>query len=181
MSQSSGHTNQSIARLFDRLAGLYEMQPDGGFKARAYRKGAQAIRGLPDELTAMVASGADLKKVPGIGAAIDAKVRELLDTGRVRTFDREAGVVSPLALTLLDVPGIGGASVRRLLDETGAQSPPELLAALDAGAGAWLPPTGPRSIEALRELLASPHPVRPDPVLRRSKEPVEGPPAAVRP
>ena len=174
-------TNNEIARLFDRLAGLYEMQPDGGFKARAYRKGAQAIRGLPDELTAMVASGADLKKAPGIGAAIDAKVRELLNTGRVRTFDREAGNVAPLALALLDVPGIGGASVRRLLDETGAGTPTELLAALDSGAGAWLPQTGPRSVEAVRELLATPHPVHPDPVLRRSKEPVEGPPAAVRP
>lgn len=148
-------TNNEIARLFDRLAGLYEMQEGGGFKARAYRRGAQAIRDLPDELTAMVAAGAGLQKVPGIGKAIDGKVRELLDTGRVRTFDREAANVSPLALALLDVPGIGGASVRRLLDETGAHSPAGLLAALDAGAGAWLPETGPRSTEAVRELLAA--------------------------
>lgn len=153
MPVTSAHANHDIARLFDRLAGLYEMQEGGGFKARAYRKGAHAIRELPQPLTAMVASGADLRKLPGIGAAIDAKVRELLDTGRVRTYDREAANVSPLALALLDVPGIGGASVRRLLDETGAGSPSELLAALDAGAGAWLPPTGPRSVEAVRALL----------------------------
>ena len=150
MADASAHANEDIARLFDRLAGLYEMQEGGGFKARAYRKGAQAIRELPDSLTAMVASGANLQKVPGIGKAIDGKVRELLDTGRVRTYDREAANVSPLALALLDVPGIGGASVRRLLDETGAGSPNDLLAALDAGAGAWLPPTGPRSVEAVR-------------------------------
>ncbi|MDE2765177.1 MAG: helix-hairpin-helix domain-containing protein [Chloroflexota bacterium] len=154
MPDPSAHTNQTIARLFDRLAGLYEMQEGGGFKARAYRKGAQAIRDLPDDLTAMVAAGADLQKVPGIGKAIAGKVRELFDTGRIRTFDREAANVSPLALALLDVPGIGGASVRRLLDETGAQTPTELLAALDAGAGAWLPAVGPRSAEAVRELLA---------------------------
>ena len=155
MPEPAAHANHAIARLFDRLAGLYEIQEGGGFKARAYRKGAQAIRGLPDELTAMVAAGADLRRVPGIGKAIDGKVRELLDTGRVRTFDREAANVLPLALALLDVPGIGGASVRRLLDETAAQSPAELLAALDAGAGAWLPATGPRSIEAVRETLAA--------------------------
>ena len=148
-------TNHEIARLFDRLAGLYEMQEGGGFKARAYRKGAQAIRSLPDEIAAMVASGTDLKRLPGIGAAIDAKVRELLDTGRVRTFDREAANVPPLALALLDVPGIGGASVRRLLDETGAGTPADLLAALDVGAGVWLPAVGPRSLQAVRELLAA--------------------------
>ncbi len=154
MSESSAHANESIARLFDRLAGLYEMQEGGGFKARAYRKGAQAIRDLPEALTAMVASGADLRKVPGVGVAIDRKVREFLDTGRVRTYDRESANVSPLALALLDVPGIGGASVRRLLDETGAPSAGALLAALDAGAGAWLPASGSRSVEAVRELLA---------------------------
>lgn len=154
MADASAHANEDIARLFDRLAGLYEMQEGGGFKARAYRKGAQAIRELPEPLVAMVASSADLRKVPGIGKAIDGKVRELLDTGRVRTYDREAANVSPLALALLDVPGIGGASVRRLLDETGAGSPDELLAALDDGDGAWLPPTGPRSVEAVRALLS---------------------------
>lgn len=155
MSQSSAHTNQAIARLFDRLAGLYEMQPDGGFKARAYRKGAQAIRELPDELTSMVAAGANLQKVPGIGVAIDGKVRELLETGHVRTYDREAANVSPLALALLDVPGIGGASVQRLLDETDADTPADLIAALSSGAGAWLPASGPRSVEAVRELLSA--------------------------
>lgn len=154
MADASAYANEDVARLFDRLAGLYEMQEGGGFKARAYRKGAQAIRELPEPLPAMVASGADLQKVPGIGKAIDGKVRELLDTGRVRTYDREAANVSPLALALLEVPGIGGASVRRLLDETGAGSRDELLAALDAGAGAWLPPTGPRSVEAVRAMLS---------------------------
>ena len=153
MSDSSAHTNEAIARLFDRLAGLYEMQEGGGFKARAYRKGAQAIRDLPEQLTAMVAAGANLQKVPGIGKAIDGKVRELLDTGSVRTYDREAASATPLALALLDVPGIGGASVRRLLEETGASSAEELQAALDTGAGAWLPQTGPRSREAIQDCL----------------------------
>ena len=153
MSESSAHTNDAIARLFDRLAGLYEMQEGGGFKARAYRKGALAIRELPEQLTAMVAAGANLQKVPGIGKAIDGKVRELLDTGSVRTYEREAASASPLALALLDVPGIGGASVRRLLEETGASSAEELQAALDTGAGAWLPQTGPRSLEAIQACL----------------------------
>ncbi len=153
MSESSAHTNEAIARLFDRLAGLYEMQEGGGFKARAYRKGAQAIRDLPEQLTAMVAAGANLQKVPGIGKAIDGKVRELLDTGSVRTYEREAASATPLALALLDVQGIGGASVRRLLEETGASSAEELQAAMDAGAGAWLPQAGPRSLEAIQACL----------------------------
>ena len=153
MSDSSAHINEAIARLFDRLAGLYEMQEGGGFKARAYRKGALAIRDLPEQLTAMVAAGANLQKVPGIGKAIDGKVRELLDTGSVRTYERESASASPPALELLDVPGIGGASVRRLLAETGATSAEDLQAALDTGAGAWLPQTGPRSLEAIQSCL----------------------------
>ncbi len=154
MSADSSHTNESIAAMFDRLAGLYEMQEGGGFKARAYRKGAQAIRDLPGSLTEMVASGSNLQAVPGIGKAIDGKVHELLETGHVRTYEREAANVPPLALTLLDVEGIGGASVRRLLDETSAATESDVEAALDAGAGAWLPSTGSRSVEAIRALLA---------------------------
>ena len=108
MSESSAHTNEAIARLFDRLAGLYEMQEGGGFKARAYRKGAQAIRDLPEQLTAMVAAGANLQKVPGIGKAIDGKVRELLDTGSVRTYDREAASASPFGACALGRSGHRG-------------------------------------------------------------------------
>ena len=155
MSEAPPHSNEAIARLFDRLAGLLEMQEGGGFKARAYRKGAQAIRGLVEPLEAMVAAGVDLKTVPGIGKAIDGKVRELLTTGRVRTYNREAEGVPPLALALLDMTGIGGATVQRLLSETGAQDAAGLREALNAGAGLWLPSDGPRSVKAILAHLAS--------------------------
>ena len=142
-------TNAEIARLFDRMAGLLEMEGGSGFKARAYRRGAQTIRETSDSLEAMVKNSVNLEKVPGIGKAIAGKVKELLTTGHVRAYERLKEPHSPLVLALLDVPGVGGVTALRLLMETGATTTPEIVDALKSGAATWLPKTGARSAEAI--------------------------------
>lgn len=151
-------TNAEIARLFDRMAGLLEIEAGSGFKARAYRRGAQTILEMPDSLEAMVKNGANLERVPGIGKAIAGKVKELLETGHVRAYERLKEPHSPLALALLDVPGVGGVTALRLLMETDAATMTDVVDGLKSGAvGGWLPKTGARSAEAIAAHLQELH------------------------
>ncbi len=138
-------TNAEIARVFDRMAGILEMEGGSGFKARAYRRGAQTIRELPRPLEAMVKDSVNLEKVSGIGKAIAAKVKELLTTGQVQAYERLKAPHFPLTLALLDIPGVGGVTTMRLLRDTGITTAPELIAVLESRAITWLPKTGERS------------------------------------
>ena len=138
-------TNAEIARVFDRMAGILEMEGGSGFKARAYRRGAQTIRELPKPLEAMVKDSVNLEKVPGIGKAIAAKVKELLTTGHILAYERLKEPHFPLTLALLDIPGVGGVTTMRLLRDTGVTTASDLVDALNSGAVAWLPKTGERS------------------------------------
>ena len=127
------------------MAGILEMEGGSGFKARAYRRGAQTIRELPRPLEAMVKDSVNLEKVPGIGKAIAAKVKELLTTGQVQAYERLKAPHFPLTLALLDIPGVGGVTTMRLLRDTGITTAPKLIAVLESGAITWLPKTGERS------------------------------------
>lgn len=81
-------TNAEIAAIFEGLAMLLERKKDSVFKIRAYRRVAQVIMELPFSLEERVAQGGDLRDIPGIGEAIDKKVREYISTGSVQTYER---------------------------------------------------------------------------------------------
>ena len=81
-------TNQEIARLFENMGVLLEIKGDTIFKIRAYQRAARTINDLSFPLSTAVDEGMDLKKIPGIGKAINDKIHELLATGRVSTYDK---------------------------------------------------------------------------------------------
>lgn len=81
-------TNAEIAAIFEGLAALLEREKDSIFKIRAYRRVARVIMELPFSLEERVAQGADLRDIPGIGEAIDKKIREYISTGSVQTYER---------------------------------------------------------------------------------------------
>ena len=146
-------TNDEIAQVFDRMAGILELEGGSGFKARAYRRGSLTIRELPTSLELMVKDSVNLEKVPGIGKAIAAKIKELLTTGQIQAHERLKAPHFPLTLALLDIPGVGGVTTMRLLRDTGVTTTPALITVLNSGAIAWLPKTGERSAAVIVSYL----------------------------
>ena len=146
-------TNARIAALFDDLADVLEIKKDGWFKIRAYRRAAEAIRGLPETLESLVREGRDLKAIPGIGEAIARKIGELVATGRVATYEREKGSLPEAFRLLVDLPGFGPKVAWRLVQETGAETREELERALVGNPPAWLSIRGEGSVEAILERL----------------------------
>jgi DNA polymerase/3'-5' exonuclease PolX len=80
------------------------------FKARAYKKAIDGIK-LLDSVT----SYEDVKGVEGIGAKIEEKIKELLETGRLASAERAAASHKPHE-ELMNVYGIGPAKATELIE-----------------------------------------------------------------
>ena len=88
-------SNKEIAELFDGMASLLEMKGDSIFKIRAYRRAARIIEQLPTPLDQAIEDGVDLINIPGIGKAISNKIKEMVATGKVATYERLKGELQP--------------------------------------------------------------------------------------
>jgi DNA polymerase (family 10) len=113
--------NAEIAEMFSRLAELLEIQGANPFRIRAYRKAAQTIEGLPHSVTSMLAEGADLSELPGIGEDLAAKIQEIVETGHLALLEQVSSQLPGQLAELAKIPGLGPKRVKMLYDTLGIQ------------------------------------------------------------
>jgi DNA polymerase (family 10) len=147
--------NADIAAIFEEIADLLEIKGDNPFRIRAYRNAARTVNELGRELSTLVGRGADLPKLPGIGADLSAKIKEICESGTcalLTSLHREL----PAAITeLLKVPGLGPKRVKLLHDSLEVNTVEELRRAAGAGRIRALPGFGEKTETRIREALAS--------------------------
>lgn len=139
--------NEQIAEVFENMAALLEMKGELVFKIRAYQRAARAIQQLPVPLEQMVREGRDLRGIPGIGEAIDKKIRELVETGRLEAYEKLKAEFPDGILTLLNVPGVGPKTAFRISQELGITTVEGLEKAILDGRLARLPRMGEKTAE----------------------------------
>ena len=125
--------NGDIADRFDEVADLLEIEGANAFRVRAYRNAARTLRDLPQAVTGMVAEGADLTDLPGVGEDLASQIREIVATGELsRLRDLEAEV--PPGLTeVLGIAGLGPKRVQALHANLGVETLGDLEAAAKSG------------------------------------------------
>src|SRR6266849_10206042 len=107
--------NPDIARLFDEVADLLEIQDANPFRVRAYRNAARTIRDFPEPLTDLVRAGAqDLTEIAGIGDDLAEKITEIVTTGELGLRRQLAKKLPAGLLDLLRIPGLGPKRVKLL-------------------------------------------------------------------
>jgi DNA polymerase (family 10) len=79
--------NAQVSSIFRELADLLIQKKENWFKVRAYRKVAEEIEKSPVELSALASEGR-LREIPGVGEAIEKKIKEILTTGRLQLLER---------------------------------------------------------------------------------------------
>ena len=139
--------NSQIAETFESIAGLLEMKGEKVFTIRAYQRAARTIERLPMELDAMLREEQDLRKIPGIGKAISEKIAEMVETDSLRYYDRLKAEFPDGILDVMQIPGLGPKTVRRLWQELGVTDISGLQAAIDDGSLASLPRLGKKTAE----------------------------------
>ena len=140
-------SNEAIAELFENMGTLLEMKGDTVFKTRAYQRAARTISQLSFPLEKAVQDGMDLKKIPGIGRAISDKIKELLQTGQVSTYQRLLSELPDGVLTLMDIPGIGPKTAMLIAINLGVSTIQGVEQAARDGRMAALPKLGEKAAE----------------------------------
>lgn len=125
-------TNRDIAEIFENIADLLEIKGESVFRVLAYREGAQTIRDLPRDLSAIHAEG-KLTELPNIGDTLADKIEEMLTTGELQFYKRITAEIPLSLVEILHVNGVGPKKVKRFWQELGILTLPELESAAHEG------------------------------------------------
>jgi DNA polymerase (family 10) len=142
---ASAVKNRDVARLFTRYAMLLEIEDANPFRVRAYRNAARIVEELPKNVGDMIRQGEDLSRLSGIGKDLAAKIREIVETGRLAKFEEARKRTPGELVDLTALPGLGAKRVRILHDELRINTLGDLEKAARAGKVRQLAGFGPRT------------------------------------
>lgn len=78
--------NQQIAALFRSIADLLATQRANPYRVRAYRRGADSLLALEEDV-AEIAKRKALEDIDGVGKDLSEKIEEFLRTGKIQTLE----------------------------------------------------------------------------------------------
>jgi DNA polymerase (family 10) len=145
--------NPAIADRLDAFATLLELAEANPYTARAYRRAAEVIRAAPVPVEDLVRSGR-VRELRGIGPGIEARLRELVETGGIAELAELERELSP---GLIGIGRYLGISARRSIDiarALGVRTPEELREAAAAGRLRDVPGIGAKIEAQLVDALA---------------------------
>jgi DNA polymerase (family 10) len=144
------------ARIADRLeafASLLELAEANPYTARAYRRAAETIRGAPVSVADLVRSGR-VRELRGIGSGIEARLRELVETGEIAELAELERDLVPGLVGLGRYLGLGARRSVEIAQALGVRTPDELREAAASGRLQTVPGIGPKTEARLLEALA---------------------------
>ena len=99
--------NKSIATVFNETADLMEINGDDPFRIRSYRRAAEMLEGLPQQVSDLAGDLKKLLEIPGIGKGMAANVQELSQSGKLQLHVDLLQKYRPSMLELLKIQGLG--------------------------------------------------------------------------
>ena len=124
--------NLEVADLLDRLGVLVEANGEDRFKVIAYRRAANVIRNIEEDIEEVWKRG-DLQEIKYVGEGIAKKIDEYLKTGELRLLEELETKVPPGVPGLMKVQGVGPRTAFTLSHDYGITSVDELKKALESG------------------------------------------------
>jgi DNA polymerase (family 10) len=104
--------NKNIATLLYETADLMEIDAQDSFRIRSYRRAAEAIDGLPEQVKDLVCDPKKLLEVPGIGQTMAKNLTEICATGEFKLHKELIGKYKPSMLELLKISGLGPKTIQ---------------------------------------------------------------------
>jgi DNA polymerase (family 10) len=146
-------TRENLAEVLEEIALLLELKGENPFKVRAYRQGAETVRGFDGDIV-QLAAGNELTGIKGIGDALRDKLHELAATGTLQ-FHQKLRAEFPAGLfELFDLQGLGPKKIKVLHETLGVGSIADLKALCESGTVARLPGFGEKTQTKILEAIA---------------------------
>ncbi|MEA2419800.1 MAG: polymerase [Thermoleophilaceae bacterium] len=145
--------NPQIADRLEAFAALLELGDANPYTARAYRRAAETIRATPMPVAELVRAGR-VRELRGIGPGIEARLRELVETGEIAELAELERELAPDLVGLGRYLGLGAKRSVELARALGVTNAAELREAAAAGRLQTAPGIGPKTEARLLEALA---------------------------
>ncbi len=114
-------TNKRVATLFRAMADLLETRRENPHRIRAYRRAADSLERLGEDVAGVARRGA-LQQIPGIGRDLSAKIEEFVETGTVQAHE---ALMIPLPVEVSEwatLPGLSQAVIQHLYGRLGIRT-----------------------------------------------------------
>ena len=100
--------NQKIAENLNEIADLLDIKGEKPFRIRAYRKAAEILQALEDNLAEFYEKEKKLPKIKGIGESIGGKIEELIKTGKIKYLKelREETAIRQVITCFFETKGV---------------------------------------------------------------------------
>jgi len=144
--------NAQLAGLFQQMADALELLGANRFRVIGFQRAARAISELAEDVAAF--SEPQLIAIQGLGKGSAERVTEFLQTGQIQEHQKIIADVPAGLFAVLDVPGLGPKTVKKLWEEAGVTDVPTLKQAIDSGALAQLKGFGKKKIQNITKSIA---------------------------
>ncbi|HSY74072.1 MAG TPA: DNA polymerase/3'-5' exonuclease PolX [Dongiaceae bacterium] len=121
-----------VAEILVEIGTLLELKGENPFKTRAYANAARTIEGLNEPLAKIVAEKR-LGEIKGIGEALEQKITELVETGKLKYYDELKASIPPGLIEMLEISGLGPKKIQAMNKKLGIDSIEKLEAACKKG------------------------------------------------
>lgn len=116
---------EEIVKILKEISVLLELKDENSFKIRAYQNAARSLEASDIDL------GSDLKikdltSIKGIGIHIAEKIKELIDTGKLKSYEDLKKTLPPGLTEMLSIPTMGPKKIKYLFDNLGISNIGEL-------------------------------------------------------
>ncbi len=145
--------NAQVADQFDLLADLLELEGEQQFRVLAYRRAADQIRSSGSPIAQLALDGR-AKSLPGIGATIESKIVQIVDTGEIEALTKRKAKIPAGVAEFLRLPALGPKTARRIWQELGITTVDELRHAAETERLRTLPGLGAKTEERILKALA---------------------------
>lgn len=121
-----------VAEILVEIGTLLELKGENPFKTRAYANAARTIEGLNEPLAKIVAEKR-LGEIKGIGEALEQKITELVETGKLKYYEELKASIPPGLIDMLEISGLGPKKIQALNQKLGIDSIEKLETACKKG------------------------------------------------
>jgi DNA polymerase (family 10) len=121
-----------VAEILVEIGTLLELKGENPFKTRAYVNAARTIEGLNEPLAKIVAEKR-LGEIKGIGEALEQKITDLVETGKLKYYDELKASIPPGLIEMLEISGLGPKKIQALNQKLKIDSIEKLEAACKKG------------------------------------------------
>jgi DNA polymerase (family 10) len=146
-------SNAEVADRLESFGSLLDLSGAQPYASRAYRRAAEMIRETKAPIADLVRSDR-ARELRGIGPGIEARLRELVETGRIAELDELERDVAPELVGLGRLLGFGPKLAGEIGRVLGVRTMDELRAAAAEGRLAEVPGIGPKTEAKLLAALA---------------------------